>query len=392
MFQVVVEWCQRVRVVRASVALLLWSVMGLCAVAQAQSAVLPAPALAARSWILYDQASGQVLAEHEADTRVEPASLTKMMTAYVTFSAIRDGRIKLDHQVTVSERSWKMGGSRMFIQPGLPVTVEQLIRGMIIQSGNDACVALAEVVAGSEEQFVQVMNREAQRLGLKGTHFANSSGLTAPDHYSTARDMVRLAAAIMRDFPQFYPIYSEREYRYNNVTQENRNRLLWVDPTVDGMKTGHTDAAGYCLVASAKRANRRLISAVMGAASMDARVQESLKLLNYGYLAYDAVRLYEANKPMQTIRVYKGAGNEVKVGFVNGLVLSLPKGAAGKVQAQLVSRPPLLAPIVAGQVVATLKLTIDGKPLADYPVQALEAVQPAGWFGRTWDTLRLWLE
>lgn len=392
MFQVVVEWCQRVRVVRASVALLLWSVMGLSAVAQAQSAVLPPPALAARSWILYDQASGQVLAEHEADTRVEPASLTKMMTAYVTFSAIRDGRIKLDQQVTVSERSWKMGGSRMFIQPGLPVTVEQLIRGMIIQSGNDACVALAEVVAGSEEQFVQVMNREAQRLGLKGTHFANSSGLTAPDHYSTARDMVRLAAAIMRDFPQFYPIYSEREYRYNNVTQENRNRLLWIDPTVDGMKTGHTDAAGYCLVASAKRANRRLISAVMGTASMDARVQESLKLLNYGYLAYDAVRLYEANKPMQTIRVYKGAGNEVKVGFVNGLVLSLPKGAAGKVQAQLVSRPPLLAPIVAGQVVATLKLTIDGKPLADYPVQALEAVQPAGWFGRTWDTLRLWLE
>lgn len=392
MFQVVVEWCQRVRVVRASVALLLWSLMGLSAVAQAQSAVLPPPALAARSWILYDQASGQVLAEHEADTRVEPASLTKMMTAYVTFSAIRDGRIKLDQQVTVSERSWKMGGSRMFIQPGLPVTVEQLIRGMIIQSGNDACVALAEVVAGSEEQFVQVMNREAQRLGLKGTHFANSSGLTAPDHYSTARDMVRLAAAIMRDFPQFYPIYSEREYRYNNVTQENRNRLLWIDPTVDGMKTGHTDAAGYCLVASAKRANRRLISAVMGTASMDARVQESLKLLNYGYLAYDAVRLYEANKPMQTIRVYKGAGNEVKVGFVNGLVLSLPKGAAGKVQAQLVSRPPLLAPIVAGQVVATLKLTIDGKPLADYPVQALEAVQPAGWFGRTWDTLRLWLE
>lgn len=359
----------------------------------AQAQLQPqAPTLAAKSWLLMDYATGQPLASYMPDERVEPASLTKLMTAYVVFGALRQKSLQLNQTVPVSERAWKTQGSRMFIEPNKPVTVDELMHGMIVQSGNDACVALAEVVAGSEEGFVQIMNREAQRLGLKNTHFMSSTGLSDPQHYSTARDLGVLAAALIRDFPEYYPLYSLKEYTYNRITQPNRNRLLWQDTTVDGMKTGHTENAGFCLIASAKRSTRRLLTVMMGTASDSLRAQESQKLLNFGFQFFDAVRLYEKNQAVSQLKVWKGAQNLVKAGFLEDFTLSLPKGMAGKVKATLESRQPLLAPVQAGQVVATLKLTLDGKPYGDYPVVALEAVPVAGIFGRAWDTIRLWFE
>jgi D-alanyl-D-alanine carboxypeptidase (penicillin-binding protein 5/6) len=348
--------------------------------------------VAAKAWLLYDNTSGQVLAGQGADERVEPASLTKLMTAYLVFAAVKQKTIALDQQVPVSDKAWKTGGSRMFIQPGRPVTVEELLHGVIVQSGNDACIALAELVAGSEATFVDMMNRQAQRLGLTGTQFTNVTGLTEPGHYSTPRDLVKLAAAIMRDFPEFYPIYAKKDYRYNNISQPNRNRLLWMDQSVDGMKTGHTDAAGYCLIASAKRGDRRLISAVLGTESEAARAQESLKLLNFGYQAYDAAKLYGAGQAVQELPVFKGASSTVKAGFPRDFVISLPKGAQARLKAELVSRQPLIAPIQQGQQVATLKLSVDGTAVGEYPVPALQAVPVAGFFGRLWDTVRLWLQ
>ncbi len=359
----------------------------------AQAQLLPqTPTLAAKSWLLMDYATGQPLASYMPDERVEPASLTKLMTAYVVFGALRQKSLQLNQTVPVSERAWKTQGSRMFIEPTKPVTVDELMHGMIVQSGNDACVALAEVVAGSEEGFVQIMNREAQRLGLKNTHFMSSTGLSDPQHYSTARDLAALAAAVIRDFPEYYPLYSIKEYTYNRIAQPNRNRLLWQDPTVDGMKTGHTENAGFCLITSAKRGSRRLLSVVMGAASDALRAQESQKLLNFGFQFFDAVRLYEKNQVVSQLKVWKGAQNVVKAGFLEDFTLSLPKGMVGKVKATLESRQPLLAPVQAGQRVATLKLTLDDKPYGDYPVVALEAVPVAGIFGRAWDTIRLWFE
>jgi len=263
---------------------------------------------------------------------------------------------------------------------------------MIVQSGNDACVALAEAIAGSEEAFVQMMNREAQRLGMNDTHFENATGLPHAQHYSTAYDIALLAAAIIRDFPEYYPLYSIKEFRYNNITQANRNRLLWLDSTVDGMKTGHTENAGYCLVTSAKRGERRLISVVLGTASETARATESQKLLNYGFQFYDTVRLYEKGQPVATLRVWKGSGSSVRAGFTSTLYLSLPKGQAGKLKASVVSLQPLLAPIDAGQKVGIMKLTLDGKPFRELPVVALENVPLAGLFGRGWDSLRLMLK
>jgi D-alanyl-D-alanine carboxypeptidase (penicillin-binding protein 5/6) len=280
----------------------------------------------------------------------------------------------------------------MFVEPKRPVSVDELLRGVIVQSGNDACVALAEAVAGSEENFVQMMNREAQRLGLKGTRFANATGLSDAQHYSTARDLGALAAALIRDFPEYYPLYSIREYSYNRITQPNRNRLLWLDPNVDGVKTGHTENAGYCLIASAKRGSRRLVSVVMGTASDAMRAQESQKLLNFGFQFFDAVRLYEKSQAVSRLKVWKGTENLVGAGFLEDFTLSLPKGMAGKVKASLESRQPLMAPVQAGQRIATLKLTLDDKPYGEYPVVALEAVPVAGMFGRAWDTMRLWFE
>ena len=348
---------------------------------------VPPPALAANAWVLVDHATGQVLAGKDADARIEPASLTKLMTAYVTFSALKAGTLSPDQQVPVSERAWRMEGSRMFIEPNKPVTVEQLIHGVIVQSGNDACVALAETIAGSEEAFVALMNREAQRLGMTNTNFSNSTGLPDPQLYTTGNDLARLATAIIRDFPEYYSLYSLKEYTYNEIKQPNRNRLLYMDPTVDGMKTGHTSSAGYCLVSTAQRGPRRLISVVLGAASDTVRAQESLKLLNYGFQFYDTVKLYSADEALSQFRVWKGKLNELPVGFTSDFTLSLPKESADKIQATLESRQPLVAPLEKGQEVGTLTLSAEGQAIGRYPVVALQDVPVAGFFGRLWDAI-----
>ena len=364
-----------------------------CLSVLAQAQTLPqAPTIAAKSWLLLDYSTGQALASYNPDDRVEPASLTKLMTAYVVLGALKEGRLKPDQALPVSERAWKTPGSRMFIEPKKPVTVDELLRGMIVQSGNDACIALAEAVAGSEEAFAQMMNREAQRLGLKATRFANATGLPDPQHYSTARDLGALAAALIRDHPEHYPLYALREYTYNRITQANRNRLLWLDPAVDGVKTGHTENAGYCLVASAKRGPRRLLSVVMGAASDGMRTQESQKLLNFGFQFFDSVKLYGKDQEVSRLRVWKGAQNTVRAGFLEDFTLSLPKGMAENLKASLVSQQPLLAPVLKGQRLATLKLSLDERPYGEYPVVALETVPVAGMIGRAWDAMRLWFE
>ena len=371
--------------------LVVWVLVLISASAHAQLALQP-PSVAARAWLLFDYGSGQELASVKADGRVEPASLTKLMTAYLTFSALKQGTLKLDQTIPVSQRAWKAQGSRMFIEPKRPVTVAELIRGMIVQSGNDACIALAEAIAGSEDAFAQMMNREAQRLGLSNTHFVNATGLPDPQHYSTARDLARLTRALIRDFPEYYPIYSTREYSYNNITQPNRNRLLWLDPTVDGVKTGHTETAGFCLIASSKRGAQRLISVVLGTDSETARAEESLKLLNFGFQFFDAIKLYDKNQAVSQLKVFKGALNTVRAGFTEDFVISLPKGAASRLKVQLASRQPLLAPVQKDMPIATLKLFLDNKPWGEYPVAALEDVPVANIFGRMWDTLRLWFE
>jgi D-alanyl-D-alanine carboxypeptidase (penicillin-binding protein 5/6) len=353
------------------------------------SSALPAPPVAAKSHLLIDYHSQQVLSSQNALERVEPASLTKLMTAYLTFSALRQKQIQAAQTVVVSERALKIEGSRMFIEPRKPVTVDELMRGMIVQSGNDACIALAELIAGSEAAFAQMMNREAQRLGMKNTHFVNATGLSDPQHYSTAYDLALLAIAIIRDFPDFHPLYSMKEYRYNNITQPNRNRLLWSDPTVDGMKTGYTENAGYCLITSARRGERRLISVVLGTASEAARATESQKLLNFGFQFYDSVKLYEKGQAVMALQIWKGGSNSVKAGFVESMYVSVPKGQADKLKANVESSQPLLAPVNAGQKIGLMKLTLDGKPFLEVPVVALESVALAGILGRGWDTIRL---
>jgi len=352
----------------------------------------PPPQVAAKAWLLYDFTSAQAIVSANEHERVEPASLTKLMTAYLTFAALKQKTLALDQVVPVSERAWKAAGSRMFIEPRKPVTVNELLHGMIAQSGNDACIALAEAVAGSEDVFAQRMNREAQRLGMKNTSFTNSSGLPDPGHYSTAHDLGRLAAALIRDFPEYYPLYSLREYHYNNITQQNRNRLLWLDPNVDGLKTGYTENAGFCLIASAKRGPRRLLSVVLGASSDSARAQESQKLLNYGFQFYDSVKLYDKSQAVSTLEVLKGSENRVKAGFLADFYVSVPRGVADQVKADLVSMQPLLAPIAIGQKVGTVKVTLQNKLLGEYPVVALENVVIAGFFGRVWDSVRLWFK
>ncbi len=356
----------------------------------AQAAAPPPPAIAGRSWVVGDLSSGQVLLAQKSDERVEPASLTKLMTAYVVFQALRDRKLALDQQVNVSERAWRVPGSRMLIQLRKPVSVDELIRGMVVQSGNDACIALAEAAAGAEEVFVQLMNREAARIGMKNTKFTNATGLPNPQHYSTAQDLYLLARTLIRDFPKDYAqYYSQREFRYNNISQPNRNRLLWLDPSVDGVKTGHTEAAGYCLIASSNRSGRRLLSVLLGAASEATRAQESQKLLNWGFQFFDSVKLHPGNQPVKTIEVWKGSSGEVKAGFPADVIVTVPKGEADKLKAELLTQQPLLAPVTQGQRVGTLRVTHDGKPLGEYPVVALEAVGVAGIIGRAWDTLRL---
>jgi len=361
--------------------------------AASHAAAPPPPPIVGKTWIVGDLTSGQVLVAQSADERFEPASLTKLMTAYLVFAALRDKKLTLEQQVPVSVRAWRAPGSRMFIEPRRPVTVEELIKGMEIQSGNDACIALAEAVAGSEDVFVQLMNREAQRLGMKNTRFVNATGLPDAQHYSTARDLYTLAAALIRDFPDDYArYYAIKEYRYNNITQPNRNRLLWLDPTADGVKTGHTEAAGFCLIASAKRGPRRLLSVLLGSTSEATRAQESLKLLNWGYQFYDAVKLFGKGEVVRTLDVWKGASRTLKAGATADVYVTVPKGEAGKLKADTVSQQPLLAPVAQGERVGTLRVSLEGKPVAEYPLVALEAVGPAGLIGRAWDTLRLWIK
>lgn len=364
----------------------------LLAVSAAHAAPQP-PSVMGKAWIVGDLSSGEVLAAHMPEERIEPASLTKMMTAYVVFGALRERKIALEQPVRVSERAWKAAGARMYLEPRRPVTVEQLIRGMVVQSANDASIALAEAVARSEEEFARLMNREAERLGMKSTRFANATGLPDPQQHSTAQDLYKLAGALIRDFPAEYAqYYAQKEFRYNNVTQPNRNRLLWLDPSVDGVKTGHTEAAGYCLVASSRRGGRRLLSVLLGSTSESARVQESQKLLNWGFQYFDSVKLYGAGDAVKSLEVWKGAADQVKVGVDADLFVTVPKGEAGKLKAQLVSQQPLIAPLARGQRVGTLRVTLEGKPHGEYPLVALQEVPQAGFFGRVWDTLRLWIK
>jgi D-alanyl-D-alanine carboxypeptidase (penicillin-binding protein 5/6) len=354
---------------------------------------VPAPPIAARAYVLYDASSGQTLSSLAAADRFEPASLTKLMTAYLVFKALKEKKLTLDKTVTVSERAWKAEGSRMFIDPKQNPTVENLIRGMIIQSGNDASIALAEAVAGGEDVFALAMNKEAQALGLKNTKFMNATGLPHPDHYSTADDLALLAHALVRDFPNELAYYKEKEFTWNKITQPNRNRLLWLDPTVDGLKTGHTEAAGYCLIATAKRGDadksRRLISVVLGTNSDVARMQESQKLLNYGYQFFDAQRLYKKNDPVATLEIFKGAQNNVKLGFERDMWLTLPKDKFANLKATLSTQQPMMAPLLKGQKAGVMKLTQNDKLIAELPVVALEDVPLAGVLGRGWDAIRL---
>ncbi len=351
---------------------------------------IPAPAVAAAASLLVDVTSGQTLTGVNADERRDPASLTKLMTAYIVFGALRAKTIVPSQMVEVSQRAWKAEGSRMFIEPRRAVSVDELLRGMIVQSGNDASIALAELVGGTEEAFVARMNVEAQRLGMSNSRFANATGLPAAQHYSTAADLAKLASALIRDFPEYYPLYSQKEFRYNNITQPNRNRLLWTDPNVDGVKTGHTDAAGWCLIASALRGDRRVLAVVLGANSDAARAAEAQKLLNWGFQAFDTVQLYQSGKQVTTLRVWKGAVTEIPAGFLADRYLTLPKGKADKLTLTMQAQEPLIAPIARAQLVGTVKVALEGQPVAEFPLIALEDVPAASWLGRAWDTVRLW--
>jgi D-alanyl-D-alanine carboxypeptidase (penicillin-binding protein 5/6) len=355
-------------------------------------AAVARPSIAAKAYLLIDILSGQTLVAVNADEPREPASLTKLMTAYLVFRALKDKELTPSQMATVSENAWRAEGSRMFIDPKKAVSVDELLHGEIVQSGNDAAIALAEVTAGSEQAFVERMNREAGRIGMKNTRFINVTGLPAPQQVSTAADLGLIAAAVIRDFPEYYPLYSIKEYRYNNITQSNRNRLLWSDPYVDGVKTGFTDAAGYCLIASAKRGPRRLLAVVLGAASDAARASEAQKLLNYGFQFYDTVQLYQNGAQVSALKVWKGATDSVPAGFVVDQYVTLPKGQAPQLKLTLEAVEPLVAPITRGQRVGLVKVTLDAKPVGEYPLVALEEVPLAGLFGRAWDTIRLWFK
>ncbi len=356
----------------------------------ASAELIPPPQLDARSWLLVDHESGEVLAQSRPDERVEPASLTKLMTAYLTFKALKNGQLKPGQTVPVSVAAWKTGGSKMFIAPDKPVTVDELIRGMIIQSGNDACVALAEAIAGTEQAFAQMMNKEGQRLGMAGTQYRNSTGLTEDGHYTTARDLSLLARALIVDFPEYYPLYSTLDYTYNGIKQGNRNRLLTMDPSVDGMKTGHTDAAGWCLVSSARRDKRRLVSVLLGAPNENGRIESSRALLNYGYNAWENAVLAKAGEALAQPAVYKGAAASVAIVPAGDIVMTVARGQASKVSREIVIAAPVVAPITAGQPLGTMRLMLDGKPVREVPLVAQSAVEEGGFFRRVWDTIRLW--
>jgi D-alanyl-D-alanine carboxypeptidase (penicillin-binding protein 5/6) len=370
--------------------LFLFVLLFFCAGAKAQQT----PVMAAKSWMLVEFVSGQLLAGEKIDEKLEPASLTKLMTAYLSFSALQQKTLTREQRVLVSEKAWRtgMGSSRMFLRVGEKASVDDLLKGMITQSGNDAAVVLAEAIAGSEEAFAARMNQEARRLGMQHTQFRNATGLPDAEHFTTARDLSILASALLRDFPEEYArYYALREFRYNDINQKNRNILLGqADTGVDGMKTGYTEAAGWCLIASALRGERRLISILLGAPSEAARASESLKLLNWGYQNFNAVKLYDAGQTISEFKVWKGSESKIKVGFQHPFILSIPQNALNKLTAKLLSRQPLLAPIRKGQIIGTLRFSIDGESYGEYPVEALEDVPLGNWFYRLIDSIRLW--
>ena len=371
------------------------------AAAPAQSIPMPQPPeIAARTYMLLDVTADQILAAKDIDAPVEQASLTKLMTAYLVFDALRAKKVDLQQTLPVSVKAWKMPGSRMFIDPKMQVPVDDLIKGMIVQSGNDATMALAEGVGGTAEQFVHLMNEQAKALGMTGTSYKNPEGLTEPGHLTTARDLSILAVRLMHDFPQYMHYYATKQYSYPGTPPSNgnnRNSLLFRDPTVDGLKTGHTAAAGYCLVATAKRefpqvGTRRLVSIVLGASSENARANESQKLLNWGYTAFDAVKLFDADQPVATPAVWKGKGSSVKMGRTEAIVVAVPAGSSGKIATHISHQDPLIAPFSKGQAIGALKVTLGDAPLRDVPLVALDGVEQAGMMGRAWDAMRLWIK
>ena len=355
--------------------------------------VAPPPNLAVKAYLLQDFNSGNIVASSKKDDRIEPASLTKIMTAYLSFDALQHGHLKLDQTLPVSEKAWKIEGSKMFIDPKVAVTVDELLHGMIIQSGNDASITLAIAVAGSEEQFADMMNKQAAKLGMTGTHFMNATGLPDKQHYTTAQDLMLLATALIRDFPLEYKrLYSVKEYTYNKITQPNRNRLLWLDANVDGMKTGHTDSAGYCLIASAKHGESRLVSVVLGAANETMRATESQKLLNYGFQFFESTLVYKQAQTINTLRVYKGQDKTIAATINKDYYLSLPKGDYARVKASMTSQQPLIAPIKAGQTIGKITFVLDGKTINEQALVAAKNVDEAGFFGRIADSIRLMIQ
>jgi len=370
---------------------------GICAMVTtlaAQAAVVKPtpPKIEARAYILQDYDSGSVLAEYNADERVEPASLTKMMTVYAALAQLQEGKFKMDDLVPVSKKAWRMGGSKMFIEVGKEVPVEDLLKGIIIQSGNDASVALAEYVAGDETAFANLMNQYAAHLGMTNTHFVNATGLPHADHYSTARDLSKLAIALIRDFPADYPLHAMREYTWNNIKQANRNPLLAVDDSVDGVKTGHTESAGYCLVASAKEGDMRLISAVLGSKSEDARLTESQALLRYGFRFFETGRFYEGGAPVGRARVWQGASQQLDVGVSKDLYLTVPRGELKKIEPDILVHEKIRAPVHAGQELGIVRVSLDGELLAERPLVALGDVPKGGLWRRMSDYVRLWFQ
>jgi serine-type D-Ala-D-Ala carboxypeptidase (penicillin-binding protein 5/6) len=353
----------------------------------------PAPSLGVKAYILKDFNSNTNVVSYKSDERIEPASLTKVMTAYVIFDAIQRGQLKLNQTLPVSEKAWKVEGSKMFIEPNIPVTVDELLHGMIIQSGNDAATALAEGLAGSEDLFVEMMNKQAAKLGMQQTHFMNVTGLPNKDHYTTASDLALLASALIRDFPlEYRRLYSVKEYTYNKITQLNRNRLLWLDANVDGMKTGHTDSAGYCLISSAKRGDWRLVSVVLGAASEASRASESQKLLNYGFQFYESTLVFKQAQAINKLRVYKGQSDAVTASVKDHLYITLPKGDYARVKAHMMSKQPLIAPIKAGQEIGSIQFSLDSKVILQKPLVAASGIEQAGFFGRMIDGIQLMLK
>jgi serine-type D-Ala-D-Ala carboxypeptidase (penicillin-binding protein 5/6) len=357
--------------------------------------LLPAaPQLAAKSYLLYDYTSKQILVNQNGDERMEPASLTKLMTAYLAFDALKYGTLSLKQKLNVPVVAVRNSSeeSRMLLKAGQSVSVDDLLHGMIVDSGNDAAITLAVNIAGSEAGFVDMMNQEAKRMGMNNTHFTNPVGLPDAQHYTSASDLAVLATAILSDYPQYYPLFSLRNYTFNNIAQSNRNRLLWMDPYVDGMKTGHTESAGYCLVGSAQRDNHRLISVLFGADTDRLRASESQKLLNFGFKYFDAARLYQKDQPVTRLRVWKGMDSLLDVGFRHDLFLTIPKGTYDQLNAKIETHMPILAPIAGGQQLGVLKLTLAGKPYAEFPLVALESVPLANVFSRGWDSIRLMFE